>query len=95
MCINTRTHTIFLRSLTEEVIEQNLEGWSTLIQDELLAAATWAADSRSILVFSDMELYATVWSLTEQQPVARFESPRHLPPKGIDFSSNGLFMVIL
>ena len=66
MCINTKTNTIFLRSLTEEVIEQNLEGWNTTVQDDLLAAAAWSADSRSILVFSEMELYVTVWSLTEQ-----------------------------
>ena len=42
-----------------------------------------------------MQLCATAWSLTEQHPVARFESPKLLPPKGLDFSSNGLFMAML
>jgi len=31
MCINSRTHTVYLRSLTEEVIEANLEGWTGTI----------------------------------------------------------------
>ena len=36
-----------------------------------------------------------MWSLTEQALVARLDSPKLLPPKGLDFSGNGLFMVLL
>mmetsp|Transcript_16097 Transcript_16097/g.20437 ORF Transcript_16097/g.20437 Transcript_16097/m.20437 type:complete len:81 (+) Transcript_16097:314-556(+) len=55
----------------------------------------WSADSRSILCFSEMQLYASVWSLSEQALVARFESPKLLPPKGVNFSDNGKFMALL
>lgn len=95
MCINSRNHIVHLRSLTEEAIENNLEGWTGTIQEDLLATACWSSDSRAVLVFSEMQLCATVWSLSEQQPVARFESPKLLPPKGLDFSSNGMFMAML
>ena len=54
MCINSRSNTVHLRSLTEEVIEANLEGWTATIQEDLLATACWSADSRAILVFSEM-----------------------------------------
>ena len=95
MCINSRTHIVYLRSLTEEVIEANLEGWTGTIQEDLLATATWSSDSRTVLIFSEMKLCATAWSITEQIPIARFESPKLLPPKGIDFSQNGMFMALL
>ena len=95
MCVNSKTHKVHLRSLTEEVIEAAIEGWTATIQEDLLAAAAWAADSRTILIFSEMQLCATAWSLIEQQPVSRFESPKLLPPKGLDFSQNGLFMALL
>ncbi len=42
-----------------------------------------------------MQLYTNVWSLEAQDLVARFESPKLLPPKGLDFSENGQFLVLL
>ena len=95
MCINLRTHSIHLRALTSDVIESQLEGWTATITDELLAGAIWSADSRAVLCFSEMQLYANVWSLTEQALVARFESPKLLPPKGLDFSEDSKFMALL
>ena len=37
---------------------------------------------------------ATVWSLLEGKPMAYIDSPKLLPPKGIDFSQNSKFMAI-
>ena len=84
-----------MRTLNDEVIEQELEGWTGIIQDDMMVGACWAADSRQILTFMDMQLRATVWSLTELSPTAYIDSPKLLPPKGLDFSSNGKFMCIL
>lgn len=54
MCINSKTHKVHIRSLTEEVIEANLEGWTATIQEELLTTASWTPDSRQIIAFSEM-----------------------------------------
>ena len=78
-----------------DAIENNLEGWSGTIQEEMLAGVAWAADSRQILTFTDLQLRATVWSVQETCEVAYIESPKLLPPKGIDFSSNGKFMALI
>ena len=43
----------------------------------------------------DSQLRATVWSLKSMEPTAYIDSPKLLPPKGLDFSSNGKFMCIL
>ena len=37
---------------------------------------------------------ASVWSLCEQTAVAFIKGPKLLPPKGVDFSSNGKFMCL-
>ena len=95
MAVSHKNRVVHLRSLTEEVIEANLEGWSATIRDDLLAAAAWSSDSRQVLLFSEMQLYASVWSLVEQAAVARLESPKLLPPKGMDFSANGQFMALV
>ena len=65
MCINNKTNTIHLRTLTEDVIDANLEGWTGTIQEDLLATAVWSADSRSVILFTEMQICATVWSLIE------------------------------
>ena len=65
MCTNLKTCTVHLKTLTGEAIENNLEGWTATIQEEMLAGVAWAADSRQILTFTDMQLRATVWSITE------------------------------
>jgi hypothetical protein len=39
-------------------------------------------------------LRATVWSLTEEKQTAVIKAPKLVPPKGVDFSSNGLFMCL-
>ena len=46
MCINLKKCVIHLRTITNEVIEMNLEGWSGSISDDILAGATWTPDSR-------------------------------------------------
>lgn len=60
----------------------------------MMIAAVWTPDSRQILTFTDLQLRATVWSLVEVQPVAYIKAPKLVPPKGIDFSSSGLFMCL-
>ena len=65
MCTNLKTCTVHLKTLNGEAIENKLEGWTGTIQEEMLAGAAWAADSRQILTFMDMQLRATVWSLVD------------------------------
>ena len=77
------------------MIEDGLEGWTGTIQDDMMVGACWAADSRQIITFMDLQLRATVWSLASMEPTAYIDSPKLLPPKGLDFSSNGKFMCIL
>ena len=60
-----------------------------------MAGACWAADSRQILSFMDLQMKATVWSLTECSETAYIENPKLLPPHGLDFSSNNQFMCII
>ena len=38
---------------------------------------------------------ATVWSLSELGPVAVLNSPKLLPPKGAEYSSNNKFLALL
>jgi hypothetical protein len=33
-----------------------------------------------VLTFSDLQIRATVWSLTEQTQTAYIKGPKHLPP---------------
>ena len=54
MCYNLKTFTIHLKTIANDVIENNLEGWTGTIQEEMLAGVVWAADSRQILTFMDM-----------------------------------------
>lgn len=60
----------------------------------MMVGAVWTPDSRSIITFTDLQLRATVWTLLNAEPVAYIKSPKLVPPKGIDFSSNGLFMCL-
>lgn len=94
LTFNKKKNVIHIRTLNSEIIEMQLEGWSGCIQDEMLAGVTWSSDSRQIITFSDLQLRATVWSLVEQAPVAYLKSPKLLPPKGFDTSSNGKFVCI-
>jgi len=73
-----------------------MEGWTGTIEEGVcgLAAATWASNSRAILTFSELNLRVTVWSLTDESPTAYINSPKMLPPKGIDYSSNKKFMAL-
>jgi len=94
MCVNKRRSIIHLRNLKISAIEMDLDGWSGTITEEMMAGVCWSADSRSILTFTDLQLRATVWSLCDQNVVAYIKSPKLLPPKGVDFSSNGKFMCL-
>jgi hypothetical protein len=94
MSVNVKTCTVHVRALGNEAIEDNLDGWNGHIFEEMLAGACWSADSRQILTFTDLQLRATVYSLIEQQPMAYIDSPKLLPPRGLDFSSNGKFLAI-
>jgi hypothetical protein len=94
MVINTKTNSVFLRCVDNSVIESMLDGWTGTILEDMLAGAAWSSDSRQVLTFSDLQIRATVWSLTEQTQTAFIKGPKHLPPLGIDFSSNGKFMCL-
>ena len=95
MCTNLKSCTVFLKNLKNDAIENCLEGWSGTVQEEMLAGVAWAADSRQILTFTDLQLRATVWSIQDMTEVCYIESPKLLPPKGIDFSTNGKFMALI
>jgi hypothetical protein len=95
MLINYKKSQIHLRNTRNTAIEMNLEGWTAQIQDEMMVGAVWAADSRHILTFMDLQLRATVWSLIDQQVTAHIRGPKMVPPKGLDFSKNGKFLALL
>jgi WD40 repeat protein len=46
MVVNLKTNTVHLRCINEEVIEAQIEGWSGLITEDMLAGAAWSSDSR-------------------------------------------------
>lgn len=95
MCVNTLKGVLHLRAVTNKVISCNLEGWSGHIEEEMLAAALWTPDSRQIITFTELQLRATVWSLGESAATAHIRAPKLLPPRGVDFSTNGKFMALL
>jgi WD40 repeat protein len=72
-----------------------LEGWTGTIEDDMMVAAIWTPDSRQIITFTDLQLRATVWNLTDSGPTAYLKSPKLVAPKGVDFSSNGKFMALV
>ena len=80
MAVNYKTNTLNLRCVNNEVIESKLDGWTGTIVEDMLAGAAWSADSRQVLTFSDMQIRATVWSLTEQTQTAYIKGPKLLPP---------------
>ena len=80
MVINTKTNSVFLRCVDNSVIESMLDGWTGTILEDMLAGAAWSSDSRQVLTFSDLQIRATVWSLTEQTQTAFIKGPKHLPP---------------
>mmetsp|Transcript_33072 Transcript_33072/g.32200 ORF Transcript_33072/g.32200 Transcript_33072/m.32200 type:complete len:133 (+) Transcript_33072:180-578(+) len=95
MALTPKKQMIHFRCLTPgEVIEGGKEGWSAKIEDSLagIAGVIWAPDSRQVLVYSDLLLRVTVWSLVDQNPTSHIRNPKHLPPKGLSFSSNKKFM---
>ena len=95
MCINTVKSILHLRATNNRVISCNLEGWTGTIEDDMMVAAIWTPDSRQIITFTDLQLRATVWNLTESAPTAYIKAPKLVPPKGVDFSSNGKFMALV
>ena len=54
MSVNVKTCTVHIRALSNDVIEDNLDGWNGHIFEEMLAGACWSADSRQILTFTDL-----------------------------------------
>lgn len=84
---------LHLRCLEPSVVEFQNDGWTGHIKDTAagILAAVWAPDSRQIITFSDFQLRATIWNLTEKEAKAYIRNPKLLPPKGISFTQNKKF----
>ena len=54
MCVSLKANVVHLRSIKSCVIEMNLDGWYGIINEEMLAGAAWAPDSRSIITFTEL-----------------------------------------
>jgi hypothetical protein len=54
MVLNLKKGVVHLRCLNDEVIDNQLEGWSGTINENMLAGATWSSDSRQVLTFMDL-----------------------------------------
>ncbi|EAS04393.2 WD repeat WRAP73-like protein, putative (macronuclear) [Tetrahymena thermophila SB210] len=81
-------------SNTVEVKNFNDEQWICKIVDQAcgLLHAVWAPDSRSIITFSDFQMKATIYSLTDKQQYL-IKNPKYTD-KGLSFSSDGKFMAL-
>ena len=88
MMVNTKEHLVYLRSVQDE-------DWAGTVCEPMLAAAIWSSDSRQIILYSDLQLRVTVWSLVEEAQTAVLQGPKVLPPKGTSFSDNKKFMALL
>jgi hypothetical protein len=51
MCINLKKSVIHLRTITNTVIEMQLDGWTGTITEDLLAGAVWTPDSRQVITW--------------------------------------------
>ena len=96
MAVTGKSNTIELRCFNSDIVENQSEGWSATIQDQLggIEEAMWSADSRQILTWSESNLRVSVWSLISASLTAYVNSPKMLPPKGIDFSENKKFVAL-
>ena len=54
MIVNTKTNSVHLRCINNDVIESQLEGWTGIIIEDMLAGAAWSSDSRQVITFTDL-----------------------------------------
>jgi hypothetical protein len=70
MMVSTKEQRIHIRCLDSEVVEMDSQEYEATIEDQMMVGAMWAPDSRQVITFMDMQLRATVWSLTTMDKIA-------------------------
>ena len=87
LAVMTKKNMIEARSIAEE-------DWLCKIEDNLSGAvyARWTPDSQHIIVFSDFQLKASVYSLIDKS-ICYIKNPK-FPDKGLSFSNDGKFMAL-
>jgi hypothetical protein len=54
----------------------------------------WSADSTQILTWANNNLRVSIWSLITSELTAYISSPKMLPPRGFEFSTNKKFVAL-
>ena len=54
MAINTSKNCVHLRAMNSKLFGMEAEGWTGVIEEEMLVAAVWTPDSRQIITFTDL-----------------------------------------